>query len=197
MTANTYITIGEISRRFERVFEVVQTRKELVEYQIEESMRDDSLSDWVVDLAKLRKRLADTELNLKSIEVFLIDVTDEVDSGPDESSKSKSGNRKLIIEVSNGMRKQSLLTLSSARKSGLVRVGEEFVITPSPANTSFKTELVYPGNRLKERGQIRKFYEANKIKCGDSVVLEEKEPGKLVLRQYTKEVFDELASQYL
>jgi hypothetical protein len=90
----------------------------------------------------------------------------------DEMTVSKSGMRTLRIEVSQGMLNQHLLTLTDAKTRGLVKAGEKFTIH-LPDGMSFSTELCDPGNKLRERGQIRKFYENQKIAEGDKVILTE------------------------
>ena len=84
--------------------------------------------------------------------------------------------RRIHTSITQGEINQNLLTLTNARKRGLIRLGERFRIR-LPDGQDFETELVQPGNKLRERGRIREFYLNQGIKPGDYVVLEETEPG--------------------
>lgn len=95
----------------------------------------------------------------------------------DGSGAVASGFRRIVVAVSDGMLKQSLLTLTDAKKRGVVRVGEKLEIT-LPSGETFTTEIVAPGNRLQERGRIKQFYAEQGIKEGDGVLIEEFESGK-------------------
>ncbi len=86
------------------------------------------------------------------------------------------GLRVLRIRVTAGMLNQNLLTLTRARKLGQVRVGENFHIT-LPNGDSFSTDVCLPGNKLRERSQIGKFYRDHRIKEGDTVILREVKGG--------------------
>jgi len=92
------------------------------------------------------------------------------------NSKNKGGLRTIKIEITDGMIRQSLLSMTDAKKRGLVKVGEQFQLK-MPGGLAFETELIEPGNKLRERGRIKAFYDEHKIKPGDFVVLKEIEPG--------------------
>lgn len=100
----------------------------------------------------------------------------------DRARITTSGLRTLAIEVSQGMLNQHLLTLTDAKRSGLVKGGEKFKIQ-LPDGTIFSTELCDPGNKLRERGLIRKFYADSNVTEGDTVVMEEKSRGSWLLRR--------------
>lgn len=93
----------------------------------------------------------------------------ENDSEPSQTGKPP---RRLVVEVTQGMINQNLLTLTEARQRGQVRVGEKFEIT-LPSGRQFETDLCPPGNKLRERSMIREFYAAEHIKAGDKVALVE------------------------
>lgn len=90
-------------------------------------------------------------------------------SGGDPSSV----HRELLIEVSQGMINQNLLTLTEPLKRGQIRIGEELIIEPLPSGERFKTVVMTNGNKLQERGAIGRFYREAGIHAGDSVVLRE------------------------
>jgi hypothetical protein len=92
------------------------------------------------------------------------------------NEKSTTGLRTIMITVSQGMINQNLLTLSSAKAEGIVEIGEKFKVL-LPDGTKFETDLCEPGNKLRERGLIRRFYRAAEVEDGDQVVLIETSPG--------------------
>lgn len=87
-----------------------------------------------------------------------------------------TGLRNLEIEVTEGMVNQSLLTLTEAKKRGEVQVGEKFTVH-LPDGTHFTSELTEPGNKLRERSSIRRFYTSAKVADGDKVSLVEFKSG--------------------
>lgn len=95
-------------------------------------------------------------------------------SGGVESEKS--GLRQFFVEVTEGMLKNSLLTLTKPKKQGLVQHGEEMTIH-MPFGREFTTEILPIGNRLRERGKIAAFYEHEKVVSGERVLLKETKPG--------------------
>lgn len=90
--------------------------------------------------------------------------------------------RKIRTSVTQGEINQNLLTLTDPRKRGLIRIGEQFKIR-LPDGQRFETDLVHPGNKLRERGRIGEFYRQYKIKPGDNILLEETESGIWTLRK--------------
>jgi hypothetical protein len=74
------------------------------------------------------------------------------------------------------MVKQNLLTLTDAKKKGLVKVGEHFSIETDDGET-FETRMVKEGNRLRERSKIARFYKHHGVDDGDRVTLQELRPG--------------------
>jgi hypothetical protein len=112
-----------------------------------------------------------------------------------EVGKSKASLRSIVIEVGQAMLSNSLLTLTPAKKDGVVEVGEKFKIK-LPDGREFVTELTSPGNRLSERGAIRHFYETCRVHVGDKVVLEETKSGEWILRKFQPEK-DEMDLDFL
>jgi hypothetical protein len=84
--------------------------------------------------------------------------------------------RKISVVVTDGMIKQNLLTLTKAKKAGLVEEGQFFVIHPDGGD-SFETKLLPKGNRLQERGKLAAFYARHKVEGDDHVILEETKKG--------------------
>ncbi|MGH7975435.1 MAG: hypothetical protein ACREDS_01905 [Limisphaerales bacterium] len=86
---------------------------------------------------------------------------------------SNLAQRELLIEVSQGMINQNLLTLTEPLKRGQVRIGEELIIEALPSGERFKTVVMTNGNKLQERGAIGKFYREAGVHAGDFVLLRE------------------------
>ena len=104
-------------------------------------------------------------------------------------SKTPYG-REIRIEITQGMINQNLLTLTEAINRGTVSIGEALVIEAEPSERKFKTVVMGNGNKLQERGEIRKFYQDAKVAPGDMVLLRETSPGQWKLRKL------DLAAEY-
>ena len=91
--------------------------------------------------------------------------------------------RELIVEVSQGMINQNLLTLSEQMRRGIIRSGEKLSIEAQPSGDCFETELLASGNKLRERGRIARFYRDASVRAGDCVALREVTPGHWQLRK--------------
>ncbi len=102
----------------------------------------------------------------------------------DSAEVDGKGLRRIRVQVTEGMIKQSLLTLTVARKSGRVKIGESFHLT-LPDGSSFTTELCNPGNKLRERSGIRRFYQVCEVREGHYVLLTETTPGRWTLEKET------------
>lgn len=99
---------------------------------------------------------------------------------PPKGKQRSSGNflRELQIEVSQGMINQNLLTLTEAIKRGQLKVGEQLIIEVLPAGDKFSSDVMQPGNKLRERGAIGKFYRSAGVRDGDYVTLRESARGE-------------------
>jgi hypothetical protein len=91
--------------------------------------------------------------------------------------------RELVIEVTQGMINQNLLTLSDHMRRGTIRSGEKLNIEAQPSGDRFETELLASGNKLRERGRIAGFYRDAGVRAGDCVVLRELTPGHWQLKK--------------
>lgn len=146
---------------------------DMVANQIKDQASADGDMGWIQHCAKEAELLKRDLQALSAIEEHAVDVLCNTLSFESDSVEvSPSGMRTLIIEVSQGMINQHLLTLTDAKRQGKVKAGEKFEIT-LPNGTTFTTDLCDPGNKLRERGYIREFYEGSKISEGDKVILKE------------------------
>jgi hypothetical protein len=84
--------------------------------------------------------------------------------------------RELPIEVTEGMIRQNLLTLTPHVKRGKIMTGEDLAIEALPSGERFTTVLLQNGNKLRARGEIAQFYRDARVKSGDYVVLTEISP---------------------
>jgi len=85
--------------------------------------------------------------------------------------------RQLVIEVTDGMIRQNLLTLARHVRSGKIKVGEVLDIEALPSSQRFQTVLLEQGKKLQARSEIASFYRDAKVKGGDYVLLTEIAPG--------------------
>jgi len=90
---------------------------------------------------------------------------------------SGNASRALRIKVTQGMINQNLLTLTKAIRRGLMKVGEEIQIQLPPEGELLISRVLPQGNRIQERGRIRRLYEECKVRPGDFLVLEKDEAG--------------------
>lgn len=148
-------------------------------------------------LKELRDRVADAERELRELENGLSGrpVTSErtrqseprdAASGPlppDEEPIQGGSRNSLVIEVTQGMINQNLLTLTDHVKSGRIRVGSEMKIEARPSGELFCTDLLGDGNRLRERGAIARFYRDARVHAGDKVVLTQESPNRWTLEK--------------
>lgn len=166
-------TVNEIRASALPLQEQIEEMIGMITDRIRDEAHPGGNMDWLQHCAKTVESLQQDLKTLEAIREHAVEVLkDTLSFQSDEMAISKSGMRTLRIEVSQGMINQHLLTLTDAKARGLVKAGEKFTIT-LPDGTSFSTELCDPGNKLRERGQIRKFYESAKIVEGDKVILAE------------------------
>jgi hypothetical protein len=76
----------------------------------------------------------------------------------DPATQSGSRLRKTAVEVSQGMIRQNLLTLTKLKKQGLIHDGDELLIEAQPSGERFRTDFMFDGNKVRERGAIARFY---------------------------------------
>ncbi len=137
------------------------------------------IDDCVLQLESLKNRLLEiltNTLGMENLEEATPEELKQLLTKLDFSSPQTKRLRRIRTEISQGDLNQNLLTLTAARKRGIVRLGEHFKIR-LPEGQEFETDLMKPGNKLRERGWIRAFYQQQKIQPNDSVVLEEIESG--------------------
>jgi hypothetical protein len=90
-----------------------------------------------------------------------------------ESLLEKPGYRQIRVRVTQGMINQNMITMSEARKKGLILLSEKMTIMPIPAAKLFETEVCNPGVKLKARSAVKHFFESAGVKAGDFIVLDE------------------------
>ena len=152
--------------------------------QIRDFAESDQDTDWLVTCTKALQAVEKQIESLASSEAVLVHISESV-AGLEPArveQKTERGLRRIIIEISEGMVNQSLLSLTAARKRKTVSLGERLKIL-LPDGTRFESEIVEPGNRLRERGLIRAFYQSENVGPGEEVVLEEVTPGEWTLKK--------------
>jgi len=100
-----------------------------------------------------------------------------------ERALSPTGLRELRVEVTEGMVRQNLLTLTAHVKRGRIKPGEQLSVELLPSGDRLQTDLVAQGNRLRARGEIGQFYRDAGVTAGDFVVLTEVSPGSWILQK--------------
>ena len=91
--------------------------------------------------------------------------------------------RRVLIEVTQGMINQNLLTVTEALKRGQLKAGEELIIEAIPSGEKFKTVVMPSGNKLQERGAIGRFYRKARVVADECVELLEVTPMQWKLQK--------------
>lgn len=144
------------------------------------------VEDCIAKLRSIGERLHDILTSTLGFEDGYLDRLEGFGAAVDVAMKDTTAKprsappRRIRTSITQGEINQNLLTLTDARKRGLIGMGEQFRIR-LPDGQEFETELAQPGNKLRERGRIREFYEQQKIKPGDHVILEEVSSGTWTL----------------
>lgn len=141
------------------------------------------------DLAAIRRHTAKAaeveELKQQSatIQQRIASLSRGETAEPLATGQTNGNLRELPIEVTGGMKRRNLLTLTPHVKRGKIKHGELLIIEALPSGERFQTELLEQGNRLRARGKIAKFYSDAKVDEGDYVVLSEVSPGRWILKK--------------
>jgi hypothetical protein len=100
-----------------------------------------------------------------------------IDDVGDTKRNQKDGLRSIRVALTQGMLNQQLLTMTAAKRRGIIHDGEKFTIIIPGENKPITTELAQPGNRLKERGALGRLYKREELSPGDKILLQEISPG--------------------
>lgn len=136
------------------------------------------LSKRAAELKELKEQAASIQQRIASL------TSEPIEATPTTQPKQTNGaGRTLFVQVSDGMIRQNLLTLTPHVKRRKIGIGEQLVIEALPSGERFQTEVLDKGNKLRARGQIARFYNDAKVRPDDYVVLTETTPGKWTLRK--------------
>jgi len=90
--------------------------------------------------------------------------------------------RQVEIRITPSMLKNSMLIVTAGIKAGTLSIQERLVVSPSQG-VDFGTDVLRAGNKLRSRAPIRRFYTANLVNAGDTVVLTEISDGRWTLNK--------------
>jgi len=127
------------------------------------------------ELEDMKKTVQSIEEKLNSLKTPTTPVTSE--------RQLEVKLRELPVEITGGMLRQNLLTLTTHVKRGRIRVGEELTVEAYPSGERFHTDLMMNGNKLRERGAIGRFYHEAGVREGDFAVLVEVAPSRWTLKK--------------
>jgi hypothetical protein len=150
-----------------------------------EPLEDDEAADFALRCAFAihRTRLELQELSdyFQKIQKRWETIQEQELCGSDRSDTSEvNGLRHIRVELTEGMINQKMLTLTQAKRRGIIRDNEKFRIT-MPDGEIIETELAQPGNRLRERGAFGRLYQKEKIDSFTCIDLHETQPGHWTL----------------
>jgi hypothetical protein len=173
----SFPTPNAIRAAVTELHELLGEQIEMMMEQIKFQTRPSGDLDWIKHCAEKSQLLQHHQAALKELEEDAVDVLfNTLSFESDDVEVAGGGLRTITVEVSQGMLNQHLLTLTDARRQRVVHLGEKFKIQLTDG-TEFTTELCDPGNKLRERGLIRRFYDEAKITAGDKVILKETSKG--------------------
>jgi len=158
--------------------------QELIDATLKEIQETAKKGNLTAGMA-LTKKAGEYE-DVKKTLLHLQERLKEVHAMPVQPEANNSGNtqfRELPLEVSAGMIRQNLLTLTKHVKQHKIRLGEELTIEAQPSGERFRTQLLEKGNKLRERGAIARFYSDAGVHPGDFVILTETAPNRWTLKK--------------
>ena len=193
-----FVNYNDFNTSIFELQELIDDRKGLVNIHIDDLFKSDG---WDIEfkfnrskeLMGYRETLTKISSTLEKVEALWNRIGDDIgEEGADyTTANDKTKLRTIQIEITDGMIRNSMLTLTGAIRHGLAKLGDEFLIT-LPNGDKFKTFLVSPGNRLKERKRIREFYKNENILPGDKAVMIETSAGEWNLKKDELPDFHEL-----
>jgi hypothetical protein len=135
------------------------------------------LTRKVAELEELKQQQAAIQQRMAKL------IRDETTPVSQADSRTNGGFRQLPIQVTKGMIRQNLLTLTPHVKRGKIKIGEELIIEALPSGERFQTVVMDKGNKLRARGEIARFYKEAKVQADGCVLLTEIAPGRWTLRK--------------
>jgi hypothetical protein len=145
--------------------------------QIRDYADSDQDTDWLSTCTKALVVVERQVTALSPIEDALTSISERVAGfEPGSTTRTETGLRSITLEVTEGMINQNIISLTAARKLGVVYLGERMKIE-LPDGTEFETEVIEPGNRLRERGLIRAFFQKENIAPAEKILLAEQSHG--------------------
>src|SRR6516164_4568170 len=95
------------------------------------------LSSRAAQLEELKAQYASLQKRIAGLDAEQLEAV-----APTSLQSSTAGLRDLVIEVTEGMRRQNLLTLTPHVKRGRIKPGEQLTIDAEPSGHRFQTELL-------------------------------------------------------
>lgn len=189
VSMNTEPTYEELDQKFDDLIVAIRDLDDLCGHNIEH-IQDFDLDDGegpdrfesrfqrITELAKSHAILKQKQEQIYAIKDEISAVADVLGVYDGDQSYRGSEGRVIRVKLTSSMIRNSMLTLTDAKKQGIVSVGERFELH-FPHGSTVNTDLVLTGNRLRERKAFRVLYEAEKAKSSDVIVLKERkeDPG--------------------
>ena len=162
---------------FDAIRENAEELRNCLLSQIRDYATSDQDTDWLSTCTKALVVVERQVAALAPIEEALSSISERVAGfEPGSTTKTEAGLRSIVLEVTEGMINQNIISLTAARKMGVVYLGERMKIV-LPDGTEFETEVIEPGNRLRERGMVRAFFQKENISPEDKILLAEQSHG--------------------
>lgn len=156
--ANNDLTDEERKENEERAF---SNNENNYAHDFLEASRDTvGLSNEIVELRNLTEELSERYEKLACALHFVSESGTIIANVP---------NTQFYITVTSAMLQNSMITVTKAIHEKVINIGDEIEIK-LPWGERFKTQVLSPGNRLKERAKIRLLFEKEKVEAMDKVL---------------------------
>lgn len=113
---------------------------------------------------------------LEELRLVLEGHWQEFGSPVGEKTETTGGFRRMQIEITQGMINQKYISLTEAKKRGLVEIGEKFRIDAGSGSV-VETILINPGNKFQNRSFVQEFFDKSQARVGDLLELTEVQKG--------------------
>lgn len=165
-----------IRDRFVGIGDETSDLKGCIQTHLEGAAESGGDMDYYSHAVRCYERTEKLEQALEVIQDELEELVEEfgADAPKDRSRKTTTGSRKIQVQITQGMINQKYLSLTQAKKAGIVKVGDSFKIHVGDGIV-VETCLINPGNKFQNRTFVQSVFEKHGAEAGDYIELEEQE----------------------
>lgn len=177
ITYSLYMTESSSSLRdgFAQIGDSLQELKKLIRRHIDTSASEVDM-DYVRHVVRSYDQVEKCATVLEELRLVLEGHWQEFGSPVGEKTETTGGFRRMQIEITQGMINQKYISLTEAKKRGLVEIGEKFRIDAGSGSV-VETILINPGNKFQNRSFVQEFFDKSQARVGDLLELTEVQKG--------------------